>query len=127
MAKIKLATFSSTFKNRLLLLSLSLLLLVFLYWFGGIVFEVLTHLIRVFSAFIGNEFIAAVLLITAYFAGMLLIDLCSRWVMFSNSLGKLFITTTLVIYLLPFLAIIIRLVFSFDASVCDFGSGRYCE
>lgn len=113
--------------KKIALLLACLLLLVLLYWFGGIVFEAFGHLSRALTSIVGSELVAVGLLAVGYCAGMLLITSCSKWQMLSGRWASIILTGALGVYLLPFLAIIVRLIFSLDATICEYGSGRYCE
>ena len=113
--------------KKLFLLLVAVLLLALLYWLGGIIFDDIKHLIQRLGTFLGNELFATFLLFVGYLAGLMLIHFCSRLRILSKGWGSFAVTAALLTYLLPLLAIMVRLVFSFDVPVCDYGSGRYCE
>lgn len=105
--------------------------LVSLYWVGGIVDRGLRLVIRTVGLHVGNETIAAVLLLVAYMAGLFLLGALAK--SFNEkrrplrSLLSDLLLFVFLIYMIPFFAYLIFAVVSYEGVVCESGLGRYCE
>ncbi len=102
-----------------------------MYWFGAVVDQSLKDAINQAELWIGNQTAAGLLVIGSYFLGFMVICGVAQYLGSSKRpLFKLLSHVAAIaslLYSLPFLSFMVRLVLSFEGSGCETGFGRHCE